>query len=147
MSVPRNSVEHALSCSCRGFPSIRHNEFRDITAEFLTEICHGVGTDPCLQPVTDERLMQRSANREKGACLDVAEGFWGRYRQRAVFDVRVFNPFAPNHLNTSLAQCYRKNELEKRGAYDERIREIACFFSAAGDIGETAKWFTRELHH
>ena len=78
----RFTIEHALSCSRGGFPSIRHNEIRDITAEFLTEICHGVGTEPCLQPVTGERLAQRSANREDGARLDiVAEDFWGRDRQ------------------------------------------------------------------
>jgi len=78
----RFTTEHALSCSLGGFPSIRHNEIRDITAEFLTEICHGVGTEPCLQPVTGERLAQRSANREDGARLDiVAEDFWGRDRQ------------------------------------------------------------------
>ena len=75
------TIEHALSCSRGGFPSIRHNEIRDIIAEFLTEICHGVGTEPCLQPVTGERLTQRSANREDGARLDiVAENFWGRDR-------------------------------------------------------------------
>ena len=26
------SVEHALNCKCGGFPSLRHNEVRDITA-------------------------------------------------------------------------------------------------------------------
>ena len=112
----------------------------------LTEICHGVGTEPGLQPVTDERLTKRSANREEEARLDiVAENFWGRDQQRAFFDVRVFNPFALSYRNTSLAQCYRKNELEKRRAYDERIREIEhgsfspLVFSAAGGMDETAK--------
>ena len=139
------TVEHALSCSRGGFPSIRHNEVRDIAAGLLTEVCHGVGTEPCLQPVTDERLTHRTANREDGARLDiVAERFWGRDRQRAFFDVRVFNPFAPTHRNTSLAQCYRRNELEKRRAYDERVREIehASFsplvFSTSGGMGTTA---------
>ena len=33
-----------------------------------------------------------------GARLDiVADGFWGGSRQRAFFDVRVFNPFAQSH--------------------------------------------------
>ena len=117
------TIERALSCSRGGFPSIRHNEIRDITAEFLTEVCYGVGVEPGLQPVTDEAFSYRSANREDGVRLDVvAESFWGRDRQRAFFDVRVFNPFAPSYRNTSLSQCYRKNELEKRRAYDERIR-------------------------
>ena len=48
------SLEHALGCSGGGFPSIRQNEIRDITAELLTEVCHGVGIEPCLQLITDE---------------------------------------------------------------------------------------------
>ena len=44
------SIEHVLSCPCGGYPSIRHNELRDITATLLTEVCHGVGIEPCLQP-------------------------------------------------------------------------------------------------
>uniref|UniRef100_A0A1X7TEM9 Uncharacterized protein n=1 Tax=Amphimedon queenslandica TaxID=400682 RepID=A0A1X7TEM9_AMPQE len=46
------SVEHALNCKCGGFPSIRHNELRDITADLLTEVCHNVLIEPPLQPIT-----------------------------------------------------------------------------------------------
>ena len=140
------TVEHALSCLRGGFPSIRHNEIRDITAEVLTKVCNGVGTEPKLQPVTGEGLSQRSVNREDGARLDiVAESFWGRDRQRAFFNVWVFNPFALSYHNNSLSQCYHRNELEKRRAYDERIREIEhgsfspLVFSTAGGMGPTAK--------
>ena len=66
------TIECALSCSRRGFPSIRHNEIRDITAEFLTEVCYVVGVEPGLQPVTDEAFSYRSAKREDGARLYVA---------------------------------------------------------------------------
>ena len=98
-----------------GFPSIRHNEIRDITADLLSEVCHNVGTEPGLQPITDEQMTYRTANREDGARLDVvAQSFWGRDRQCAYFDIRVFNPFAQSYLNTSLAQCYRRNEQEKK---------------------------------
>ena len=84
------TVEHALSCSGGGFPSIRHNEVRDITADLLSQVCHNVGTEPALQPVTDEQFTYRSAIREDGARLDVAaESFWSTDRQRAFFDVRV----------------------------------------------------------
>ena len=31
------SVEHALTCKTGGFPAVRHNEVRDITATLLTE--------------------------------------------------------------------------------------------------------------
>ena len=53
-------------------------------------------------------IMHRTANREDGAGLDVvAECFWGGDRQRAFFDVRVFNPFAQSYGNTTLPQYYR----------------------------------------
>ena len=81
------TVEHAFICSRGGFPSIRHNELRDITAGLLTEICHNVGTEPPLQPLSDEQLRLRSSNREDGARLDIAAvNFWGRDRNRAFFD-------------------------------------------------------------
>ena len=109
------TIEHALSCACGGFPPIRHNELRDLTAQFLTETCHNVGIEPPLQPLGDEVFRYRTANREDGARLDiVAENFWGCHRQNAFFDIRVFNPYAPSHRGTTLAQCYRRNELEKK---------------------------------
>ena len=138
-------MEHALSCTHGGFPSIRHNELRDITAELMTEVCHNVGIEPTLQPITDERLVHRTANSQNSARLDVAaDSFWGNDRQRAFFDVRVFNPHAPSYQNTPLAQCYRKNEQEKKRAYDQRIREIEhgsfspLVFSTTGGMGTTA---------
>ena len=90
-------------------------EIRDIIAEVLTEVHHGVGTEPKLQPMTDEGLSQRSVKREDGARLDIiVESFWGNDQQRAFFDVRVFNPLALSYCNNSLSQCYRRNELEKK---------------------------------
>ena len=139
------NIDHALNCPRGGFPSVRHNEIRDITAEVLTEVCHGVGKEPHLQPVTEELLSHQTANREDGARLDiVAEDFWGRDSTQAFFDVRVFNPLAQTYQNTSMAQFYRRNELEKRRAYDERIREIEhgsfspLVFSTSGSMGPTA---------
>ena len=81
------TVKHALSCSHGGYPSIRHNELRDITAELMSEVYHNVGgIEPSLQPVTDEHLVHRTANREDGARLDVAaKSFWGSNRQRTFF--------------------------------------------------------------
>ena len=76
------TVEHALSCSHGGFPSIHHNELRDITAGLLSEVCHNVAR----RPVTEEQLNHRTANKEDGARLDItAESFWGSDRQRAFF--------------------------------------------------------------
>ena len=69
------SIEHALTCKTGGFPAVRHNKVRDITATMLTEVCHGVTTE---QPLSRESLTHRSANTEDGARLDIAMyGFWG----------------------------------------------------------------------
>ena len=44
----------------------------------VSEVCHAVGTEPCMQPATGEELKHRTANREDGARMDiVAQNFWG----------------------------------------------------------------------
>ena len=135
------TTEHVLSCSRGGFPSIRHNEIRNIMANLLSEVCHGIEIEPSLQPVTGEQFEHRTANREDGARLDiVAQSFWGRDRQSGFFDDRVFNPYAPCCQSSTLPQCYRRNELEKKRAYEECLREIEhgsfspLVFSAAGGM-------------
>ena len=90
------SVEHALSCAKGGFPSIRHNEIRDLTATLLTEVCHDVCIEPELQPVTNEVLTGSTANSQAGARLDIAaNGVWGGTFEKTYFDVRVFNSTPP----------------------------------------------------
>ena len=139
------SVEHAFSCPSGGFPSIRHNELRDITAAFLSDICHNVSIEPTLQPLSGEQFQYRSANVEDGARLDVsAESFWGRDRRLAYFDIKVFNPLASTYASSPLAQCYRRAELDKKRKYDERIREVErgtfspLVFSSSGGMGPSA---------
>ena len=70
------SVDHALSRLKGGFPSIRHNEVRDITAELLSEVCHDVEIEPHLQPLSDERFQQKTANTQDDARLDIAMVRW-----------------------------------------------------------------------
>ena len=87
------SVEHAFSCPCGGFPSMRQNDIRDITADVLKEVCSSVCIEPTLQPLTAEQLHYRTANTKDDARVDIiAQGFWGDKQQCAFFDVRVFNP-------------------------------------------------------
>ena len=118
----------------------------------MSEVCHNVGIEPELQPLTGERFHFRSANVEDGARMDVrAESFWGPDRQSAFFDVRVFNPLAPTYQNLSLASSYRRNEQEKRRAYDQRVREVEhgsfspLVFSASGGMGPTARVVYKKL--
>ena len=51
------SVDHAMICHMRGFPTIRPNEIRDITASLLTEVCHNVATEQPLQPLSGRPLL------------------------------------------------------------------------------------------
>ena len=45
------TVEHALSCPFEGFPTLRHNEIRNLTANLLSEVCHNVTIEP-INPTT-----------------------------------------------------------------------------------------------
>ena len=90
------SLEHSLSCPKGGFPSIRHNEIRDLTANLLTEVCSDVCIEPHLQPLSGEALQGASSNVRDGARLDIAaNGFWGGRYERTFFDVRIFYPHGP----------------------------------------------------
>ena len=143
------TVQHAFSCSCGGFPSIFHNELRNLTAELLSEVCTDVGIGPALQPLDSKPLQYATANREDGARLEVvARDFWGPNRQHAFFDIRVFNPFASSYSRSPLSQYYVTIEQEKRHAYDERLRGLAFihwFFSACGGMGLTATTVYKKL--
>ena len=146
------AVEHALSCAKGGFPSIRHNEIRNLTATLLTEVCHDVYIEPRLQPVSNETLAGASANRQDSGRLDiVASGFWGGTFERTFFDVRVFNPHAPLNRHTQLSSCYSKHEQMKKCAYEQRIREVehASFtplvISTMGRLANEASTFCKRL--
>ena len=103
-----------MSCAKGGFPALRHNEIRDITASLLTEVCSDVRVEPDLQPVTPDQLDGASANSQDGARLDLsANGVWGGRYEKTFFDVRVFNPIAPSNRGQTPAAAYRKHEREK----------------------------------
>ena len=146
------TTEHALSCPKGRFPSIRHNEVRDLTATLLTEICHDVRVEPDLQPITGEVMIGSSSITQDGARLDiVANGFWGGRFEKTYFDVRVFNPHAPSNRQTRLPACYRKHENVKKRAYEQLIREVehASFtplvLSATGGMANEATTFYKRL--
>ena len=140
-----------LSCPRGGFPSIRHNEIRDITANLLTEVCHDVQVEPDLLEVSNEVLSGRTAITTDGARLDIAaNGFWGGRYERTFLDVRVFNPYAPSNRQTTIDKCFRKHEMEKKRAY-KCVREIehASFtllvLSASGGLAKEATNFYKRL--
>ena len=87
-------------------------------AELLSEVCTEVCIEPRLQPVSGEHLSLATAIREDNARLDIAaNGFGGGNTERAMFDVRVFNPFAPSNKNTPPTRNTKEKSLWSEGMY------------------------------
>ena len=140
-----------MICHTGSFPTIRHNEIRDITASLLTEVCHNVATEPPLQPLSGEILNHRTANTEDGAHFDIrAGGFWNG-TQDAFFDVWVFHPNASSYRSMSLQAAYRRHEQTKKREYGERVREVEhgvftpLVLSTTGGLGVEATTFYKRL--
>ena len=80
------TIAYALSCPTGGYPSIRHNKLRDITADLLKEVCSDVTVETPLQPLTGEGLSMITSIRGEEARLDIsARGFWGGQFEQAFF--------------------------------------------------------------
>ena len=94
------SVEHALSCPRGGFPSIQHNEIRDVTADLLTEVCNDVCIEPDLQPLTGEALTGSSSNTQDGARLDIAANGFGVVVLNA--PTLMYECLTPTHHQTGI---------------------------------------------
>ena len=94
-------VDHSMICKLGGFITQRHNELRDLEAEFLSMVCSDVEIEPVLQDISGEHL-NRGSNKAQDARLDIhARGFWERHRS-AFFDVRVCHPNAVSYRDLEL---------------------------------------------
>ena len=138
------SVNHAMDCRTGGFPTRRHNEIRDITAEIMSEVCYNVMIEPQLQSLSGETFRRKTTKTEDNAHLDIsADAFWGTEKQRAFFDVRIFNPNAPSYQNANLDAIYQRQEKEKRRSYEERVTEVEMgsftplVFAITGGMGKS----------
>ena len=138
------STNHAMICPMGGFPTIKHNELRDVTASLLSEVCHNVATEPQLQPLNGESMTHRTAITTDDARLDIcARGFWSA-AQDAYFDIRVFHPNAPSNSSGSISAAYKKHEDIKKRAYGQRVRDVEhgvftpLVFSTTGGMGQKA---------
>ena len=145
------SVDHAMTCSLGGLIIIRHNDICDITANWLSEVCRNVKSEPPLLPLTGENIVPLSANRCDDARADIrATGFWGR-QQCALFDVRVFHPNAQSYRHSSISSLYRRHELAKKREYGDRIREVEngsftpLVFATTRGMGREATLFYKRL--
>ena len=145
------STDHAMICHMGRFPTLRHNEIRDMTASLLTEVCSNVATEPCLQPLSGENLRLASANVNDGARLDVrTRGFWS-VCQDAFFDVRVFHPNASSNKSGKLSAVYKRHENAKKREYGQRVLDVEhgvftpLVLSTTGGMGREATTFYKRL--
>ena len=74
--------------------------------------------------LSGETFQSRTVNMKDEARLDIsARGFWIS-GQKALFDIRVFNPIAKRYRDMSLNKCYDINEREKKKHYNERVLRV-----------------------
>ena len=142
------NIEHALSCHKGEFISIRHNEFRDLTADLLPEVCKDVQVEPVLTPVTGE-LLPTGTITENEARTDIsARDFWVR-GSKAFLDVRVYNLIAKRYSTQPLSAAHKRNENEKKKSCNQRVQQIdhgtftPLVFSAVGGMAH-ALHFTND---
>ena len=145
------TIDHALSCPRGAFPTIRHNEIRNLTGTLLTQVCHDVSLEPPLQPLSGEVMNNATSNRQDEARVDVAaRDFWST-GQKAFFDVKVFNPYAKSNQRFTLASCFSHHEKSKKRAYEQRIVEVEhgsftpLVFSTTRGMGRLASIFYSRL--
>ena len=146
----RLTMDHALSCKKGDFISLRLNQIRDLRANLLKIICHGVLIEPTLQQVTGESLHERTANITDEARVDIAARGFCISEQRAFFDISVFNPMAQWYRSQELTKAYEINERKKKRQYNERISEVehssfipSIMTALGGMLREVSKFYSR----
>jgi len=113
-----------------------------VTANLLTEVCHDVIIKPDLQPLTGETMAGVSSNTMDGARLDIAvNGFWGGRFKKSWYS---------SNMDTTISNCYRKHEAEKKCAYEQCIQEVEhstftpLVFSTTGRMAlQSTKFYKR----
>ena len=113
-------------------------------AQTKSEVCSDVVTEPLL-------FVGQDQDSSDNGPLDIrARGFWEGRLEVALFDVRVFNPFAASAISVPLPQLYRRNENEKRRKYEQALLAENCsftplIFSTAGGVSQLTKRFLQML--
>ena len=88
-------MDHALSFKKGGFISLRQNQRRDLTANFLMFICHDILIEPSLHQLTGEMLHETTANITDEARIDIAARELWISGQQAFFDSKSIQPNGP----------------------------------------------------
>ena len=145
------TTDHAMICPVGGYPTIRHNELRDLMGSLLSEVCHNVAVEPLLQRLDGEVFSSKTTNTSQEARADVrAAGFWTR-QENAFFDIRVFHANALSYASKSIADAFELHERRKQLEYEERIINVdhgsfcPLVFSTKGGTGPLCERFLKRL--
>ena len=117
----KSTMDHALQCQTGGYVIKRHNRIRDMLANFLDDVAHGVHTEPGLQPLSGEELQRDPiAQRKLESMLQLeASGKIVRWH----FLMSRFLTLSPDHiLIVALSLCFalaksRKNACITKESY------------------------------
>ena len=72
------TINPTMSCLKRGFPTIRHNELRDVLAGMMSDVCCDAHTEPTFQALNGEVLQKRTTTRDDEARLDISACVFGK---------------------------------------------------------------------
>jgi len=106
------TVNHAMNCAASGFPTIRHNELRDIIAATLSKVCHNVAVEPVLQLLSGKTFHYATADLEDEACLDVSvqDIFKGKGGGEEITISRCFFFFLKQAPSTPMLLAIRRQQ-------------------------------------
>ena len=145
------TAAHAMCCPTGGFPTIRHNEVRDMIADLVTEVSPDVSVEPLLAPLEGEVFRAASTNTAHDARSDVRiRGFWTR-AQNTFLDIRVFHPDAASYAKKPIADLLLQHERQKKLQYNERIVNVdrgnftPLVFTTAGSASPECLRFLKRL--
>ena len=85
---------------------ISHNEVRDTTASWLSDICN----DVCVEP-THQHIARATAIADESACLDIAANGFGEADLREVFR---YLSLLPTNKQQSISATYSTHECIKK---------------------------------
>ena len=104
---------------------MRHNNLRDLNAEFMKEVCRDVVTEPQLIVLDDEDI-QQGTKADRAAPDISSRGLWSTF-EGTFFDVRVLHPNCRSYINKEMNKIYQDHENEKMKKYNERILTVERF--------------------
>ena len=114
----------------------------------MTEKAIPVEIEPTLQEITNEKI---PGNTNDQARLDIrARGVW-KSGQNAFFDIRLTNVNAISQKHQTVENNLKKQEKEKKRAYNNRIMNLEhgtftpLVFSLTGDEGPETSMFHKNI--